>query len=333
MRLEGVALLLVFVLTIAYGVIVDIALLARLFRYRASLIVGSIVALAVIFLFLGQTASPSERAGFFNVFSGGSGLVLLVVTGTVFLPFVVIAPFAQYLSMRDGRQWPGWITAWMALQLALLPGFIVLAVTDHYFWQRDYSAGQAEGRQAGTGGLAGLLRRAELRHERIWGTGWTYPWPQKPTQPSGWVLGLAVGIDASAPIAASEPLVEPDRAALQTLMKQYLFGLAVPNLRVKLLWDALEPGGFSRQLAPNGMGERGEVSEEVIPVLLERLEKHAGTRLCPGGRMMDADRAVLNALVLAKGRAWSVEKRAYEMRPQAAVTNALLGCRVMSVLR
>ena len=137
MRLEGVSLLLVFVLTMAYGVIVDIALLARLFRYRASLIVGSIVALAVIFLFLGQTASPSERAGFFNVFSGGSGLVLLVVTGTVFLPFVVIAPFAQYLSMRDGRQWPGWITAWMALQLALLPGFIVLAVTDHYFWQHE----------------------------------------------------------------------------------------------------------------------------------------------------------------------------------------------------
>src|SRR4051812_36159584 len=117
MRLEGVSLLLALVLTVGYGVIVDIGLLARIFRYSASLVVASVVALAVIFLFLGQSASASERAGFFNVFSGGSGLVLLVVTGAVFLPFVVIAPFAQYVSMRDGRQWPGWITAWMALQL------------------------------------------------------------------------------------------------------------------------------------------------------------------------------------------------------------------------
>lgn len=31
--------------------------------------------------------------------------------------------------------------------------------------------------------------------------------------------------------------------------------------------------------------------------------------------MMDADRAVLNALVLAKGRVWDVAKHAFEMRP------------------
>jgi hypothetical protein len=132
MRLEGVGLFLTFALTVAYGVIVDLALFTRIFRYRAALIVGSIVALAVVSLLLGLAASSTERAGFFKVFSGGSGLVLLVVTSAVFLPFIVIAPFAQYLAMRDGRRWPGWITAWMALQLALLPGFLVPAGTNHY---------------------------------------------------------------------------------------------------------------------------------------------------------------------------------------------------------
>ena len=77
-----------------------------------------------------------------------------------------------------------------------------------------------------------------------------------------------------------------------------------------------EPGSFSRQLAPAGVNDAGTVAEEVIPVLLERLEKYGAASLCPGGRMMDADRAVLNALVLAKGRVWNVEKRPDEMRPQ-----------------
>lgn len=320
MRLDGLWLLLALALTIAYGVIVDLALFARIFRYRAALVIGSVVALAVVFLLLGQAASPSERLGFFKGAPGGAALVLLVVTSAVFLPFIVIAPFAQYLAMRHGRRWPGWITAWMALQLALLPAFLVLAGTEQYFWQQEYAAGQAVGREARAGGLAGILERAEQRHERIWGTGWTYPWQQKPpagfsARPSGWSSGLAKAMDATALMAASEPLSATDRAALRTLMARHTGYYASPHTRAKLLWDALEPGGFSRQLTPNGVEEVGAADEEVIPVLLERLEKYGEVRLCPGGRMMDADRAVLNALVLAKGRVWNVSTRAYEMRP------------------
>jgi hypothetical protein len=122
-------------------------------------------------------------------------------------------------------------------------------------------------------------------------------------------------MDASELIGTSEPLSAPDRTALRALVTGYL-GSSAPRARAKLLWDALEPGGFARQLAPAGVNEMGAVDEEVIPVLIERLEKHAGARLCPEGRMMDADRAVLNALVQAKGRAWNVETRAHEMRPQ-----------------
>ena len=74
-------------------------------------------------------------------------------------------------------------------------------------------------------------------------------------------------------------------------------------------WDVLEPGDFARRLAPHGLNEQGVVSKEVIPLLLERLEEHGEARLCPGGRMMDADRALLNQLVLAKVRDYDEAKQ------------------------
>ena len=107
-------------------------------------------------------------------------------------------------------------------------------------------------------------------------------------------------MDDSALIAANEPLSEPDRAVLRTLIERHFTGYAILNINTKLIWDALEPGNFSRQLAPHGLNEQGVVNEEVISLLLERLEEHVEARLCPGGRMMDADRAVLSQLVLAK---------------------------------
>lgn len=307
MRLNGVGLLLAFGLTVAYGVIVDVALFARIFRYRAALVGGFIVALAMIALLVGLIASPSERAGFFHGAPGGASLVVLVMTGAVFLPFIVFAPLAQYRAMRQGRRWPGWVTAGMALQVALLPGFLVLANTEEHFWKREYAAGQAVGREARAGELGVLRESAERQRERIWGTGWTSPWHREPPSGyfagrSGWIVGLARGMDDSALIAANEPLSEPDRTVLRTLIERHFAGYAIRNIHAKLIWDALEPGAFSRQLAPHGLNERGVVNEEVIPLLLDRLEAHGQPRLCPGGRMMDADRAVLNRLVLAKVR-------------------------------
>ena len=314
MRLDGIGFLLAFALTVAYGVIVDVALLARIFRYRAALVGGLIVALVVIVFLLGMAASPSERAGFFKGAPGGASLVVLLMTSAVFLPFIVIAPIAQYRAMRQGRHWPGWMTAWMALQVALVPGFFVLATTEAIFWEREYAAGLAVGREARAGGFGVILERAERQRERIWGTGWTYPWKQEPPSGylagrSGWMSGLARGVDESAPTAANEPLSEPDRMALRTLIERHFAGWATPNVNTKLIWDALEPGGLSRQLAPHGLNEQGVVSEEVIPLLLVRLEKDGGARLCPGGRMMDADRAVLKELVLAKVRVYDEAKK------------------------
>lgn len=307
MRLDGIGFLLAFALTVAYGVIVDVALLARIFRYRAALVGGFIVALVMIILLVGLAASPSERAGFFKGAPGGASLVVLLMTGAVFLPFIVIAPLAQYRAMRQGRRWPGWVTAWMALQVALLPGFLVLANTEEHFWKQEYAAGQAVGREARAGGLGVIRESAEQQHERIWGTRWTYPWHQEPpsgylARRSGWIAGLAKGVDDSALITANEPLGEPDRTVLRTLVERHFAGYAIRNINTKLIWDALEPGDFSRQLAPHGLNERGVVNEEVIPLLLDRLEEYGEARLCPGGRMMDADRAVLNQLVLAKVR-------------------------------
>lgn len=319
MRLDGLGLLIVFALTVAYGMLVDLALFLRVFRYRTALVIGSIAGLGVVFLVLTQVVPPREWAGFFKQHAGGAWPVILVATGAVFLPFIVIAPLAQYLAMRDGRRWPGWITAWMALQLALLPGFLVLAGTERYFWQKEYAAGKAVGSQARAGALAGILERAEQRRERLWGTGWTYPRRPEPSARhyalrSAWINGLAMGIDANALISATEPLGASDGAALRALTTRHYY--PPPNTRAKLLWDALEPGSFARVLAPRGVNETGPVDEEVIPVLLERLEKDRAQRLCPGGRMTDADRAVLKALVLAKGRVWNVATRADELRPQ-----------------
>jgi hypothetical protein len=216
--------------------------------------------------------------------------------------------------MRQGRRWPGWVAVWMALQVALLPGFLVLANTEGHFWKQEYAAGQAVGREARAGGLGVIRESAEQQHERIWGTGWTYPWHQEPpsgylARRSGWIAGLAKGVDDSALIAANEPLSEPDRTVLRTLIERHFAGYAIPNINTKLIWDALEPGDFSRQLAPHGLNERGVVSEEVIPLLLERLDEYGEARLCPGGRMMDADRAVLNQLVLAKVRDYDEAKK------------------------
>lgn len=314
MRLEGAAFLLAFLMSVAYGVIVDVALIVRIFRHRAVLVAGLIVALVVIVLLLGLAASPSERAGFFKGAPGGAALIVLLMTCAVFLPFIVIAPIAQYRAVRDGRRSPGWMTAWMVLQVALAPAFFVLASTDDNFWERDFAAGLSMGRESRAGGFGVILERAEQQRERIWGTGWTYPWKQQTpggylSRRSGWMAGLAKGVDESAPIKANEPLGEPDRRVLRTLIERHFAGYAIPNVNTKLIWDALEPGRFSRQLAPHGLNEQGVVSDEAIPLLLVRFEKNGGERLCPGGRMMDADRAVLKVLVLARVRFYDEAKK------------------------
>ena len=307
MRLDGAGLFLAFALSVGYALIVDVALIAGLFRYRAVLVAGVIGSLVVILLLLGFTASPNERTGFFKGGPGGAPLVMLLVTSAVLLPFIVIAPFAQYRAVHQGRGLPGWIIAWMGLQLALLPGFLVLAWTEERFWKQEYAAGLDVGRAAEAGGLGVILERADQRRERIWGTGWTSPWKQPPSggypgRRSGWMSGLAKGVDDSAPIAANEPLSESDRSVLRTMIERHLAGYAIPNIRTKLLWDVLKPGSFARLLAPAGVNEVGTVDDEVLPLLLERLEKYGDARVCPGGRMMDADRAVLSELVLAKVR-------------------------------
>lgn len=259
----------------------------------------------MIVLLLGQAASPSERTALFGGAPSGASMVVMLLTSMVFLPFIVIAPIAQYTTMRHERPWPRWITAWMVLQVSLLPVFFILSSLEDKFQEQEYAAGLAAGREVRTGGFAAILERADQQNDRIWGTAWTYPWQQEPAsgyrvRRSRWFAGLAKGMDESAPIAAQEPLSEPDRTLLRTLIERYFFGYATLNIKTKLIWDALEPGDFSRQLAPYGLNERGVVSEEIIPLLLVRLEKDGGARLCPDGRMMDADRAILKELVLAK---------------------------------
>jgi hypothetical protein len=315
MRLEGVSLFLVFLAVVLCGLLVDALLWGKLFRHAAVAAIGTVAGVALAALLGILLAAPVERAGLFKGLSDSWGPVVFVVTAAIFLPFIVAAPVAQYASMRRAQPWPRWLAALMAMQLGLLPGFIVLAGTNEYFWQRDFAAARLEGSQVAAGGLGDLLERVQRQPVRIWGTGWHYPWPHDGTARSSWKLGLALGLDAAAPIAASEPLGESDRAALLALMDRHFAGFAVPHIRSKLVWDALEPGGFAEQLMPRGLDDPGTAREEVLPALLERLERD-GARLCPGGRMADADRAVLDALIVKTGTVWSVEAQAYEMQPE-----------------
>lgn len=301
MKLNGAFLLLGFILVVLYALVLNLALIVGIFRFRVALVIGTVMSLSLAWLLLLACASPDERAGFFKMLSGGSGRVILVATGAVLLPFIVIAPYAQHLAARRGERLPRWMKAWMAAQLALLPAFIVLAFTERHFWRQEFEAARAQGERAKAGDMRRLLDDAERRHERIWGTGWHYPWLQAPAGVSfgpqgGWTLGLALGVDASALIAADEPLAESDRVALRMLMDRRFAHYAVANIRARLVWDALVPGSFSTTIRPR------QVSEDAIPALLDRFEKYGDGRICPDGRMADADRAALNALLLAKAR-------------------------------
>ena len=319
MRLDGAGLMLAFALVVVYGVIVDACVLVRLFRYRLFAIIAGILSVATAYLFLLAVASPAERAGFFKGPPGGAALVVIAVTSAAFLPFILVAPFAQHLALRRERPSPRWLTAWMLLHVALLPIFVALAGTEHYFWERDFAAGQAEGRKAVPGGLGRILEQASQGRERIWGTGFRDPWQHlQPASPipsySAWVHGLAKGLGESALLSADEPLRAPDQAQLRTLMDRHFSSHAAPGIRAKLVWDALEPGRFARYLPPEEDGAAGRVPEQSIPLLLERLEKPGAARLCPGGRMLEEDRAALHAMVRKRGRAWSTDTRTEELR-------------------
>jgi hypothetical protein len=119
-------------------------------------------------------------------------------------------------------------------------------------------------------------------------------------------------------IAANEPLGASDRAALAILVDRNLMTYARPNIEAKLIWDRLQPGEVARQLAPAGVDEVGAIGGEQLPALLDHLEQDGGRRLCPDGRMGEADRAVLRELVVARGRQWNVEKQDYVMRSEWA---------------
>ncbi|MCC2658739.1 MAG: hypothetical protein K0Q76_3847 [Panacagrimonas sp.] len=202
MRRDGIGLLLAFLLLVTYGLVVDVALIARLFGRRAAMVGGVVIVVGVIGLLVGLGASPGERTGYFKGAPGGSSLVVLVLTCAVFAPFIVVAPIAQHHSLRQGRRWPRAITVAMGLQVALLPAFIGLAVADEHFWRREYARGQAIGARIRAGDLETIVAQVGDRHERIWGTPWFYLWPQRTPsgsspRSSGWIAGLVDSLESS----------------------------------------------------------------------------------------------------------------------------------------
>ena len=141
----GASLLLVFALTLAYGFIIDLVVLAKLFRHWLSVTVASFTTLVVVLPLVILAALPAERTAFFRVFFSGSGPFIFTLTSAVLIPYLFVAPIAQYRALRHGRPSPVWILRWMALQPALLAAFILLPVSNHYYWRADYAAGRDAG--------------------------------------------------------------------------------------------------------------------------------------------------------------------------------------------
>lgn len=319
MRLDGIGIFLALSLLAIWTAIVDIGLMVKLFRRRSILMGSLVLSFAVIALVFAAFASPSERTGFFKGSPGGAMLVIVIVTCIAFVPFIFLAPFAQYAAMQDDRRWPRWVPVWIVLQFLLLPLFIALDFADDYFWKREYAVGEAIGSAVQPGGLAGVLELADRQHERIWGTPFHLPWPpstQSGVYPriSGWSAGMVKGLGSSVLFAGNDPMGASDRAALVQLTSRHLQFFSKPAIDARMLWDRLEPGNFTNVLMAGGELNPNVAPAETIPPLLERFEKYAEPRMCPDGRMLDQDRATLLKLVEKRGETWSTETRKHSLR-------------------
>lgn len=128
MRLDGAGLLLALVLSVLFCGLVDLLILVKLFRFRLPLAIATLIAAALATFFVAMALSPGERTGYFKGEPGGLALAALLVTAVVFVPFMLAAPAAQYRSLKEGRRWPAWVGAGLALQAVSLAAWVVMAV-------------------------------------------------------------------------------------------------------------------------------------------------------------------------------------------------------------
>ncbi len=288
MTLPGLAADILFVLIAAYALVVDVVLLCKGFRSRASVIVAVLISLVLVLGLLAER--HSVEAAFDNL--AWNWQVMLLGASIVLVPLtILVAPVAQHLELH--RQRPH-RAVWVAIAVhALLAG---IAVTLTYFDDHPLESTRAEwkdlrkrGEQVAPGEVAVLRDAFDKRHS--WG--------------SLESLHLLKGIESSALIHGGAPLSPEDRKALAALLERdraaarpkgagaHYYGF----IEAKLLWDTLEPGSVDRSI-PRG---------KALPVvyMLEFIDRHGPQRLCSVDGLADADRAALTR-ALTSGRGTEV---------------------------
>lgn len=299
MRLDGLLTFLGLVVFFCHVGLVNLLLYGKLFRKRALVVAAGVVSLALAAFLIFVISSPNEMAGVAKLFSYGLARILLAIALVATLPYVLLAPIAQFSAVDDGLPSPRWVSLGLSLQMALVPALIALSFVDDAIRQKEFAAGRSEGMAVKAGDLSSLLQRAEQRRERIWATPWFYPWRERSSTTSyfpssGWVGGMGLGLNDSPLIATIAPLGAEDGRALATLAHQYVVPGVAPNVYFKLVWDALQPGGEYLKF------ETVWIRDEMLLPLLERLESEGEARLCANGRMERRTRDILRNAYVAR---------------------------------
>jgi hypothetical protein len=291
MTLPGLAAAILFVLLAAWLLVVDVVLLCKGFRSPASVIVSTVISLALLLGLL--TERQSVAAALQNLSWDwqekllGASVVLVPLT-------MLVAPVAQHVELRRQRPRRALYVA-IAVPLALAG----LAGTLSYFDEHPLESTRAEwkdlrrrGEQVAPGEVAALRDEFEKRH--AWG--------------STESLQLLKGIESSALIHGGPPLPPEDRLVLLEVLERdraaarprvvvaHYYGL----IEAKLLWDTLEAGSVDRSIPP------GKVLS--VEYILGFIDRHGPERLCSDDGLAETDRAALTR-ALASGQSAEVLAR------------------------
>jgi hypothetical protein len=266
----------------AYTILVDVALLLKLFRSMICVGFSSIVSMILITVLIVTWDDPR----FFSSI-GSWGIFSLTLP-----PFILFAPLVQYQTLnrysRSARaKYFG--TVGMNLVIALQVAAPVAFLTFDAAYMANYGHRmdnlRAQGNQAKPGEVKEILRQQTMG-----------------TSEAGQVLQ---GLNSSSLVGASAPLTSSDRDALFAAVAETVHhGYArYPHIETKLVWDTLDAGHVGDRLAQGTLadlfltGRNGpDVSFRLLPDLVAYIEKDASRRLCPGGRMLEEDRAALDSL-------------------------------------
>ena len=291
MTLPGLGAAILFVLIAAFLLVIDVVLLCRGFRSKASVIVSTVISLALVYGLLKERSSIDAVLQLLAT----DWQERLLSVSLVLVPLTMLAaPVAQHFELRTHRPRRAIYVA-IAVQVVLFG----IATTRSYLYEHPLEATRAEwtalgerGEQVRTGELAELRDAFEKRHE--WG--------------SIESLKLLKGIEKSALIHGGAPLLPQDRTALVGMLERdraearpmgagaHWYGF----IEVKLLWDTLQPGSVDHSI-PSGT----VLSEDYM---LEFIDRHGPERLCSGEGLADTDRAALTR-ALTGGRGADVLAR------------------------